>query len=185
MVRRYRPDPVDPAAVARIVDAATRGPSAGWSQGVRFVVVTDAQRRGEIARYCREEQFVERGFDPWLSVAPVHVVIGVRPDDYRARYAEPDKRRSRGPARWHAPFWWVDAGAALSLLLLAAVDEGLGAGFLDVADPDAVRRLLSIPQEVEIVGLATLGHADGDQPSGSVATRRRREDLVHWEMWTA
>ncbi len=185
MVRRYRDAPVDPAAVTRILHAAARGPSAGFAQGVRFVVVTDAGPRAAIAQLCDESRHLAQGFDAWLSVAPVHVVIGVRSDDYRDRYAEPDKRRSRGPDGWQLPWWWVDAGAALALLLLAAVDEGLAAGFLNVARPDAVRRLLAMPPDITIVGLATLGQPAPDRRSGSLARGRRPvQEVVRYERWS-
>lgn len=185
MVRRYRDTPVDPAAVTRVLQAAARGPSAGFAQGVRFVVVTDATMRAAIAELCDEPRHLAKGFDAWLSAAPVHVVIGVRQDDYRDRYAEPDKRRSPGPDGWAVPWWWVDAGAALMLLLLAAVDEELAAGFIDVARPDAFRRLLDIPSDVAIVGLATLGRPVPDRPSGSLARGRRpAEQVIRYQRWS-
>ena len=183
MVRRYRPDALATEPLERIVDAAVRAPSAGWSQGVRLVVVTDAETRRTIASVNAEDHYVARGFDAWLSVAPAHIVLCVRPDDYRERYAEADKAASRGPDRWHVPFWWVDAGAALEALLLAAVDEGLAAGFLDVADPRAMRQVLDIPDDVEIVGLVTVGHpAHGDRRSSSLR-RGPRPGVVRWERW--
>ena len=174
MVRRYRDQPVDPAALERILVTGLRGPSAGFAQGVRLVVVTDRERRRAVAVLCGEAEHVARGRQPWLSVAPVHVVLCVRPDDYRERYAEPDKAASTAPDDWDVPFWWVDAGAALMLLLLAAVDEGLGAGVLQIADTDALRLLLDIPADVEPVALVTVGHAADDPgPPGSAARRRR------------
>ncbi|MDQ3708380.1 MAG: nitroreductase family protein [Actinomycetota bacterium] len=185
MVRRYASTPVDPAAVRRILDVAVRGPSAGFAQGVRFVVVTDAATRAAIAQLCDEPRYLAEGFDAWLSVAPVHVVIGVREADYRNRYGEPDKLRSPGPDGWQVPFWWVDAGAALMLLLLGAVDEGLAAGFIDVARPDALRRLLDLPSDVAIVGLATLGRPLPDRPSGSLARGRRpAEQVIRYGRWS-
>lgn len=186
MIRRYRPDPVAPEVVARIVDAARRAPSAGFTQAVSFVVVTDADRRARLADLCGEPAHVARGRSPWLSVAPVHVVPCVRPADYRERYAEPDKVGSGGPDGWAVPYWWVDAGAALMLLLLAAVDEGLGAGFLDLADRAGVRALLAIPTDVEPLGLVTLGVPADTQPPSS-ATRRPRRALsaqLHSDHWS-
>lgn len=185
MVRDYRRDPVDPGAVERILDAGRRGPSAGWTQAVSFVVVADPAVRDGVAKLCGEEAYVARGVQPWLSPAPIHVVLCVREADYRRRYGEQDKVGSRGPDGWQVPFWWVDAGAALLLLCLAAVDEGLGAGFLDVADPAALRALLGIPADVSVVGLVTLGYAAERATTGSAATRARRplDEVVHRERW--
>jgi nitroreductase len=185
MVRRYAPTPVDAAVLTRVLDVARRAPSAGYAQGQHYVVVVEEDAREAIATLCREREFVDRGHPPWLSVAPVHVVLCARPEDYRRRYAEPDKASSRGPDGWDVPFWFVDAGAALMLLLLAAADEGLGAGFLDIADPEGIRDLLGIPPDVIPVGLFTLGHPAGEQPAGSAARGRRpAAEVIHRGRWT-
>ena len=186
MVRSYRADPVDPAAVKRITDAFRSGPTAGFSQGQHLVVVTDAERRRQIAAACREPEHVARGLPPWVSVAPVHLVPCVRLADYRRRYAAPDKRRSGGggPESWAVPFWWVDAGAAMMLALLAAVDEGLGAGVLDIADRAAVRSILALPDDVEPVALVTVGHPlPAPRTTSQRRGRRPPEEVVHRERW--
>lgn len=183
MVRAYRDEPVDPVVLERILDLARRGPSAGFSQGQSFVVVTDAADRARLAEICDEPAYRARGFDPWVSTAPVHVVPCVRRGAYVERYAEPDKAGAAGPEGWAVPFWWVDGGAALMLLLLAAVDEGLAAGFLAV-DPDPVRALLGIPADVDPLGLVTIGHPAPDRPSGSLARGRRPlDEVVHHGRW--
>lgn len=186
MVRRYRPEPVDPDALERIIAAARRAPSAGFSQGQHLVVVTEAATRAAVAELCREGEHTARGFDRWLSVAPVHVVPCTRRADYEARYADSDKQRSVGPDGWQVPFWWVDAGATLMLLLLAAVDEGLAGGFIAVPDPRTLCRLLELPADVAPVGVVTIGHPAPDRRSGSLARGRRPADeVVHRERWRA
>lgn len=187
MVRNYAAGrPVEPAAVDRIVDAARRAPTAGFAQGQRFVVVTDERRREAIAALGREPEFTARGFPAWLSSAPVHVVTCADVGAYRKRYAADDKPGERGPSAWPVPYWYVDAGAALMGLLLAAVDEGLAAGFLGihVFDRDGLRDLLGIPDAVEPVGLVTVGHPAPDPRSASVARGRRPlQQIVGYERW--
>lgn len=183
-VRRYRPDPVDARALERIVDAYRRGPSAGFSQGQHLVVVTDGGQRQAIAAACREPEYLERGFDPWISVAPVHFIPCVREADYRDRYAQSDKEPHGGPAAWSVPFWWMDGGAAVMLAMLAAVNEGLGTGFLDLADRPRIRAILALPDDVEPLGLLTLGHPLPEQPTTSVARGRRpAAEVVHRGRW--
>jgi nitroreductase len=185
MVRNYTGDPVDPGAIERILDTARRAPSAGFSQGQSFVVVTaDADRR-RIAEICNEPEYRAMGFDPWISRAPVHVIPCVRPASYIERYREADKARSTPAEEWEVPFWWVDGGAALMLVLLAAVDEGLAAGFLGV-DAGPLRDFLGIPDDVEPVGLVTLGHPAPDRRSGSLARGRRPVgEVIHHGRWDA
>jgi nitroreductase len=184
MVRRYQDEPVPAVTVGRVLDAARRAPSAGFAQGQHFVVVTDAARRRRLAaEACDEDAYVARGFEPWVSRAPVLVVPCVRLGDYLERYTAPDKARSTPPADWAVPFWWVDGGAALMLLLLAAVDEGLAAGFL-AADAAALRRLLGIPADVHPLGVVTLGQQAPDRRSGSLRRGRRPfGEVVHAERW--
>ena len=184
MVRNYRDTPVDPAALERILDAGRRGPSAGYSQGVSFVVVTDVDRRARIAELADEPGYVARGFDPWISRAPVHIVVCTSEATYRTRYREPDKSPEGIEPEWPVPYWWVDAGAALMLILLAAVAENLAAGFLGshaFADLEAV---LDLPEDVRAIGVVTLGHGSADRRSGSLERGRTPiGDVVHRERW--
>jgi len=186
MVRNYLDAPVDDDALTRILDRASRGPSAGFAQGVSFVAVTDQATRREIARLAGEDEYVSEGFDPWISRAPVHVMVCVRKGAYLERYREADKDGEHGPKGseegWPIPYWWVDGGASMMLLLLSAVDEGLAAGFLGAHNIDAIEELLGIPEDVSPVGIVTIGHAAPDRRSGSLA-RGRRADTVRRERW--
>ncbi len=186
MVRNYTDDPVDGDVLDRVLDRAQRAPSAGFSQGVSFVVVTDQDRRREIARLANEDEYVTDGFDPWISRAPVHVVVCVSKDAYLERYREPDKggpdAATGSEEGWPVPYWWVDAGASMMLLLLAAVDEGLAAGFLGSHNLADLSKLLDIPDDVAPIGIVTIGHPAPDRRSGSLA-RGRRSDAIHREYW--
>ncbi|MGH2757005.1 MAG: nitroreductase family protein [Actinomycetota bacterium] len=183
MVRNYEEIPVEASAIDRIVQAGTRAPSAGFSQGIRLIVVTDGYTRHEIAQLAGEEHYVAQGFVPWISRAPVHVVVCVRENDYHERYREPDKLQDDGTEiEWPVPYWWVDAGAAMMLVLLAAVDEGLAAGFFGFHRIERLKALLGIPDDVAPIGIVTIGHPAPDRRSSSLE-RGRRPDLVHRERW--
>jgi nitroreductase len=184
MVRRYTAEPLDRQVVSGIVRAALRAPSAGFTQGQSFVVVTDSAVRAELARLAGEPAYRARGFDPWISSAPALVVACTSEAAYRRRYAEPDKLGPDAPLDWPVPYWYLDAGCTLMLLLLAAVDAGLAAGFLAIADPGPVRALLGIPDDVQPVGIVTIGHPAPDRPSGSLRRGRRPEaEQLHWNGW--
>lgn len=192
MVRNYTDEPVDPACLRRILDTARRAPSAGFSQGQRFVVVTDRGTRKAIADLGGEQAYVAEGFDLWMSRAPVHVVVCGDQRAYRSRYREPDKlaeedRRAAGESAaddWPVPYWHVDAGASLMLLLLATVDEGLGAGFFGVHRLAGVQELLGIPSNVHIVGVVTIGHPAPDRRSGSLDRGwHDLDEVVHRGRW--
>src|SRR5688572_1796505 len=185
MVRNYRDEPVDRDTLARVAEAALRAPSAGFSQGQAVIVVTDPEIRSRIASAADEEAYVARGFDPWISRAPAHIVLCVSEEAYHRRYREPDKVDEEGnEIDWPVPFWWVDAGAALMLVLLAAVDEGLAAGFLG-ADAGDLRTILNLPGEMVPVGIVTVGYPAPDRRSGSLNRGWRPDDqVIHWQTWT-
>ncbi|MEX2251257.1 MAG: nitroreductase family protein [Acidimicrobiia bacterium] len=185
MVRNYLSDPVPIENLNRIVDAGIRAPSAGFSQGLGFVIVTDAPVRLAIAELADEGEYVANGFDPWISRAPAHIVITVNEEAYRARYREPDKLGPNGEEiAWPVPYWWVDAGAGLMAILLATVDEGLAAGFLGVHAISELASLLRLPSDHLPIGVVTVGRPAPDRRSSSLARGRRpRESVVHWETW--
>lgn len=190
MVRHYASDPVPREVVERIASTVRRAPSGGYSQGQRLVVVTRAETRRAVARLLGEEEAVAAGREPWFTSAPVHVVVCCREDDYHERYRRPDKLSDGAEIEWPVPYWFVDAGAAMMLLLLAALDEGLGAGVagIPVEAQRAFRELLHIPDDVAVVALVTIGRPLED-PGWSAVTsratqpRRAPAETIRWESW--
>ncbi len=185
MVRHFTAEPVDPEQVKQILDLARHAPSAGFTQGQSFVVVTRPELKQAIAELCGEQSYVERGFHPFISGAPVLIVPCTSEAAYHRRYREPDKIQDDGSEiSWPVPYWHMDIGCAVMLVLLAAVDVGLDAGFAGVWDLDALRKLLSIPAEVTPVGVIPIGHRAPDRPSPSLQRGRKAEsEYVHYEGW--
>lgn len=192
MTRSFTDDPIDPASLERILNVARRGPTAGYSQGVEFVVVTQSETRAALSRPA-ERTMKTANMPNFLAQAPVHILICTSAEIYRARYREPDKMRVRASISdddmWNIPYWYTDAGAAMMLILLAAVDEGLSAGFAGYGPAEPrVREMLGIPDAYSVIGAALLGHPAADARTyGDVSadTRRRRPlaEVVHRERW--
>ena len=191
MVRHYAPEPVSREAVERIVSTVRRAPSAGYSQGQRLLVITEEAGRAELVRIATSGWSAsEEGLEPWLESAPVHVFVCVREADYHDRYRQDDKLVDGEEIEWPVPFWYVDAGAALMLILLAAIDEGLAAGLTGVPKELAaeIGPAFGVPSDVTIVAHVTIGVPAPDPGWSAVTSRRtkpRREDAesVHWERW--
>jgi nitroreductase len=188
MVRNFTDEPVDPAVVDRALRHAVRAPSAGFSQGWAFVVL---DRPDDIDRFWRATTDAEPGPDPWLEGmrrAPVLVIALSSKAAYLDRYSEPDKGwTDRDEARWPTPYWDVDTGMAALLIMLTAVDEGLGGCFFGVPPEriDAVRDEFGIPGDHHPIGVVALGHPAEELIRGSTATRRRRtlDEVVHRGQW--
>ena len=101
----------------------------------------------------------------------MHLVISANECLYHARYNEPDKLAATGGVEvtWPVPYWFVDAGALMMLVLLAAIDEGLAGAF--IGHPDQ-KRLFS-----EICRTPRRRGADrprADRPPGARPDRRAR-----------
>ena len=190
MVRSYAPEPVPREAIERIVSTVRRAPSAGFSQGQRLLVVTDHGTREEIARLFDEESSIAEGREPWISAAPVLIVVGVREQDYHDRYTRPDKLQEGEEIVWPVPYWHFDAGAAAMLILLGAIDEGYAAGLFGVPmeQTGEFKTMLNIPEDVAVTSCITIGKPAADpkwsaDSSRSTQTRKSVDDLVHWERW--
>jgi FMN reductase [NAD(P)H] len=186
-VRSYTGERVPRETLERIARAARRGPNAGYSQGLRVLVVDDPEMVAAFAAMQDDD-----GSQAWFGNAAAHIFVMTREQDYHDRYTQPDKLAITGGVEivWPVPFWHVDAGAALMLVLLAALEEGLGAGIYGVpVEEDArVRELLGIPEDVTIVTGVTVGYPaedpDRDRASSVFSQRRRAEDeVVRWNRW--
>jgi nitroreductase len=186
MVRNFVHEPVAAEVIDRLLASAVRAPSAGFTQGWAFLVL---RGRDETERFwsasfpspAARQQFRWQG----LFRAPVIVLVLSHKDAYLDRYAEPDKGwTDRDERRWPVPYWHIDAGFAALLILLSAVDEGLGSLFFGVFRPDRVRDAFGIPAAYTPVGAIALGHPAPDERSPSLRRGRRPiDDVVHHGRW--
>ncbi|HEX6122690.1 MAG TPA: nitroreductase family protein [Ktedonobacterales bacterium] len=185
MMRHFLPEPVAPEVIERMLQLARHAPSAGFTQGQAFIVVTEPELKRAIGALCGEAEYVEGGFHPFISEAPVLVVPCTSEAAYHRRYQEADKLQEDGTEIvWPVPYWHMDIGCAVMILLLAAVDEGLAAGFAGVPDLAGLRALLGIPETVTPVGVIPMGHRAPDVPSPSLKRGRTPDaQYIHHESW--
>jgi nitroreductase len=187
MVRNFSDVPVAAAQRDRILANAVHAPSAGFSQGWAFLVLeTPADRE----RFWRVGDDDGEGATPsyveGLRRAPLLVVPLAHKDGYLDRYAEPDKGwTDRSEARWPVPYWHIDTGMASLLMLLTAVDEGLGACFFGPPpDLDAFRAEFGVPAGYVPIGVVAIGHRAPDRPSPSLRRGRRPvSEVAHFGEW--
>ncbi|MDP9283876.1 MAG: nitroreductase family protein [Actinomycetota bacterium] len=192
MHRAFVPEPIPREQIERIVGVIRRAPSGGFSQGGSIVVVSDEDRRRAIAEaFEADNEHYRSGGQTYIADAPVHLVISANESLYHARYNEADKLSSNGGVEvtWPVPYWYVDAGALMMLVLAAAIDEGLASAF--IGHPDQKRifdELLGLPEEVVPIGLALIGKPAPD-PRADQGTSRMKErrrplgDVIHWQHW--
>ncbi len=195
MVRSFRNDPVAPELVERIVELASRAPSAGKTQGWHLLVLQDS----ETSKFWDTTlPAKKRSSFKWkhLLDAPVIGLVFADSSAYVARYNESDKSSTglgAGESSWPTPYWTVDASFATMTLLLAAHDLGLGALFFAVFSGDTeLRELLNVPKDLQLIGAVAIGwprtqdlSGDSSSASGLSASRLRRTpaQITHFGKW--
>jgi len=158
-VRSYLDKPIEREKLDRVLNAVRLAPSAGNRQEWRFVVVTDPEKRRRLAEEAAGQRF--------MAEAPVVV----------AACAETDGKIMRcGEACYP-----IDVAIAVDHLTLAAVAEGLGTCWIGSFDPDTVRRILEIPEQIVVVELLPLGYPKDPKPV--TKSRLPLETIVRYEKW--
>ena len=185
MVRNFADKSIAPELIERIVELTRHAPSAGFTQGQSFIVVTQPALRNAVANTCEETEYVKSGFDPFVSKAPVLLIPCTSELAYHRRYQEADKVNEDGSEIiWPVPYWFMDIGCAVMIALLAALDEGLVTAFVGSKDLDTLRSLLKIPAEVTPVGVIAVGYRAVDVPSPSLKRGRKPDqEYIHYEVW--
>ena len=185
MIRSYdtaRSVPAD--ALDAILEAARRAPSAGLTQGVSLLVLSTAGRETFWRITADEDSSWLRG----MRTAPVLITVWTSEEAYLDRYAEADKGwTDRDPARWSAPYWFVDAGMASMAALLSAVDHDLGACCFGIPGDriPAVREAFGVPTSQLSVGVISLGYPNPAPGTGSPTHRARKaqSEVIHRGTW--
>jgi nitroreductase len=184
MVRHFTTEPLPKKTIDHILELALHAPSAGFSQGSAYVVVTTEKTKQKVAEIQGEREYSSAGFHHWISEAPVNIVACVSEKLYHDRYNEPDKLDGGKEIEWPTPYWFFDIGAGCMIILLAAVDAGLAAAFTGVSNPKAMKSLLGIPEHFHPVGVISIGHGAKDKRSPSLKRGRRPESqVIHYEKW--
>jgi len=204
MVRSFSGQPPKPGAVEAVLAAARRAPGAGNTDGWDVVVLEGAEQTAAFWEATTTAEWRGRSRRwPGLSRAPVVLCVFADPGAYLDRYGEPDKAESglgpRGEAvgprdeatgggaeTWPVPFWFVDSGFAVLLMLLAVVETGMGACFLGNFRGEAeLIGALGVPAGRVYIGAVLLGEPGGEDPASASLSRSRREDseVFHRGRW--
>ena len=187
MVRSFERRDLPADVVMRILRNAQRAPSAGFSQGWAFLVF---EGQAQTQQYWAAVGPDDRDAFSWQDLfnAPLLIVCLSNKSAYLDRYAEPDKGwTDRSESHWPAPYWDIDTGMAAMLILLTAVDAGLGALFFGVPPEkvELLRSTFAIPPELQPIGTVAVGYArPNDPPSPSLKRGHRpTADVIHRGRW--
>ena len=180
MVRTFTGEAIPKESLDRILDNALRGPSAGFSQGQAFLLLTEPADRE------RFWAIAGAAVNSSAQTAPAVIVPMSCKRVYLDRYAQPDKGwTDRDEGHWPVPFWHIDTGMAALLILQTVVDEGLGAIYFGIV-PEAVqpfRDAFGVPDDQEPIGAIALGYDAETEKRDLRSKRRSVEDVLHYGRW--
>ncbi len=196
MIRAFTSEPLAEGTTDRLLRAASRAPSAGFSQGYSFLVLEGKEQTAPLWQMLYESETSENATedaDPAqvdaLSTAPLVILPLACKDIYLDRYAQPGKGwTDRDEARWPVPYWYIDTGFTALLILLAVVDEGLGAVFFGLPPENMAdfRAQFGVPEQWMPIGAIAIGHPDPASDPVAPARpgdRKSLAELVHRGRW--
>lgn len=129
-VRKYKPGTIPKDRLSKILEGARLAPSAGNRQPWRFVIVTDWERKRELAKAANNQMFI-------ADAGAILVVLGIREISER---------------------WFnKDPMIATEHMVLAATALDYGTCWIGAFNEEKVKQLLKIPEEVDIVAILAIG----------------------------
>lgn len=188
MVRQFEARPVPRDVTLRVLEVARFAPSAGFSQGFEFVVLDEPDQVNRFYEITNHPEF------PWEPDelehrAPCLVLVLSNKKAYLDRYSLPDKARFglQKAEAWPVPFWDIDTAMAAMLILLAAIEEGLGALYFGVNwGQQDLLQALGVPADCNMIGLIALGYPLQPEVVTRPPNRPKRrplESMVHFGRW--
>lgn len=187
MVRKFQPRPVSREVLMNVLEVARHAPSGGFSQGFDFVVLDEMQQVDWFFRVTEHPDFPEESD---LESRPPCLVLAIaNKPAYLERYSRPDKERFglQKAEAWPVPYWDVDTGMAVMLVLLAALEAGLGALFFGLFwGEGTLMTELGVPDGCRPIGVIALGYPDESEvfdASRFTARRRALDSMVHFGRW--
>jgi nitroreductase len=151
-VRKYRPDPVSEEALNTVLEAARWAPSWANTQCWRFIVVRDRETKEQLADTLLSSRFPKNPAKDGVKNAPIVIVACAKRG--RSGYYKGEVSTDKGD-------WYMyDIALAMQNLTLAAHAIGLGTVHIGLFDAKEMGRILSVPEDFEVVSLTPLGYPD-------------------------
>ncbi|HUF86005.1 MAG TPA: 5,6-dimethylbenzimidazole synthase [Thermohalobaculum sp.] len=172
-VRRFRPDPVAPALVRRLLAGSALAPSVGLSEPWRFVMV-----ESETARAAARANFEAANAEALsgYSGAQARRYAGLKLSGMReapvqvAVFCDEATRQGAGLGLGTMPeMRRYSVVCAVMQLWLATRSEGLGLGWVSILDPERLARDLDLPQGWRLVAYLCLGWPEEDHDDPELA----------------
>ncbi len=178
-MRHFRPDPVAPELLRRLLWAAHQAPSVGYMQPWRFIRITCAELRANLHALVEEERIATaRALGEREDAFMRLKVEGLREAGEVLVVALADGREKHIFGRRTLPEMdLASVACAIQNMWLAARAEGLGMGWVSIFDPQRVADLLAMPAGARPIAILCLGHVDAFYPKPMLELEQWAERL--------
>jgi len=149
-VRAYKDKPVPPEIVRRIVEAARLTASSMNGQPWHFIIVEDPDTLKKLGALARS--------GPYIAQAPLTIVVAMEKSIYAVS----------------------DASRAIQSMILTAWSEGVGSNWVGFENLTAVKSLLGIPDNIDILAILPFGYAAKEIGKGT-KKRKPLSEIAHRE----
>lgn len=159
-IRSYEPDEIQDEVLRRILDAARIAPSGSNRQPWKFIIVRDADAKARIATACGQQAFI--------ADAPVVIVACGKNIEY-----------NRGGYMGDFSML-VDVSIAMTQLILAAREEGLGTCWIGMFENEPLKQMLHVPRAWNVVAVTPVGYPTG-QAFMETSERKSLEEIISYD----
>ncbi len=139
-VRSFTDDPIKKECIIEMIDCARVSPSAANMQSIKYLIVDSFDDRKAIFSHIKYAGYIQN-WNPEFSESPVA---------YIAVLNDTDIQKTNGITE-------CDCGIAMMSIIMSATDMGIGSCILGAIDKDAIRRLLGIKEQYDLMYLIGLG----------------------------
>jgi 5,6-dimethylbenzimidazole synthase len=192
-VRHFRPDPVPPPVLARILEAAHLAPSVGFMQPWNFILITSEEVRGQVRRSFEERNRAELAKVPTAERAELYRGLkleGILEAPLNLAVTC-DRRRDAPFVLGRGPLPDADLFStclAVQNLWLAARAESVGVGWVSILDMEGTASLLGVPEGVRLVAYLCVGYPAEFRARPMLEevgwkARLRLDGLVYQDRW--
>ncbi|MBU6296660.1 MAG: 5,6-dimethylbenzimidazole synthase [Alphaproteobacteria bacterium] len=189
-MRHFRSDPVAPELLVRLIAAAHQAPSVGFMQPWRFIRIVNPLLRQAIYTLSAEEQTkTAQACGERAAMVRRLKLEGIREcGELLVAVLIPDRERYVLGRRTLPEMDICSVACAIQNLWLAARAEGLGMGWVSLFDPDALARLLALPNGTKPLAVLCLGHVDRFYPEPMLQSagwdeRRDLKTILFEDQW--
>ncbi|MGM0441405.1 MAG: nitroreductase family protein [Elusimicrobiota bacterium] len=160
-VRNYREEKkVEEEKLTEVLQAGRLAPSASNRQEWRYVVVKDSKTRQKLSQAAGQSQVAE---------APVVIACCAVTDQHVMSCGQ--------------KCYPIDLAISIDHMTLQAAELGLGTCWIGAFDPQKVKNILGIPEEVEVVEMLTLGYPK-DRLTEKPKDRLALSEIVKEDKWS-